>query len=267
MGGMAMLGGGGSIGLLLLVLFVAFGGDLGSIIGGSSVSGPSVQTGQGTIASCETGADANERRDCRVVGFVNSVQVYWDGVFEASGLEYDQAVTNLFSGAVDSGCGYATSATGPFYCPLDQSVYLDLTFFDDLRTVLGAEGGPLAEGYVIAHEYGHHVQQELGWLGANAPAPGADGSSVRTELQADCYAGAWAAEAADTGFLEPPTREELDAALDAAASVGDDRIQQRTAGEVDPHRWTHGSSRQRQDAFILGYEDGEPAGCDALQEG
>jgi predicted metalloprotease len=259
--GLALAGGGGGLGVIVLVLFVLLGGNLGDLEGSlTGGDGSGFGTGSGSLADCETGEDANERLDCRIVGFANSIQAYWTNEAIAEGIRYEEAPTTLFDGAVDTACGYATSDVGPFYCPLDGSVYLDVTFFQDMLRMLGARGGPMAEGYVVAHEYGHHVQDLRGVLGGQRDT-GTGSRAVATELQADCYAGAWAAEAADTGFLEPPSREEVAVALDAAAAVGDDRIQRRTTGQVDPESWTHGSSQQRQDWFLVGYRSGDPTDC------
>ena len=190
-------------------------------------------TGPGSsqlATDCETGEDANQRDDCRILGYVNSIQAYWTETFTASGNQYQPADTVLFSGATSSGCGSASAATGPFYCPTDQLVYLDLDFFKELRSRFGAQGGSLAQGYVIAHEYGHHVQDLLDILQGGTSQEGAEGRSVRIELQADCFAGVWANHAASTGFLQPFSDAEIADGLDAAAAVGDDRIQQSQTG-------------------------------------
>jgi predicted metalloprotease len=201
---------------------------------------------------CQTGKDADQTEKCQVVGVVNSIQDYWKTELPT----YRLAKTVLYSGGVRTACGAADSSVGPFYCPGDRRVYLDLSFFDQLRSQFGAKGGPFAQAYVIAHEYGHHVQNLLGALEG--------GSSVATELQADCYAGVWAKNAYQGGFYEKPfTDTEIAEALDAAAAVGDDRIQQRSGGSVDPESFTHGSSKQRVAAFQRGYATGKAAECTA----
>ena len=264
-GGLAI--GGGGIGIVLLIAYVLLGGDpssLGTVLEPGAVTGP----GSSAIATdCKTGQDANERDDCRILGYVNSIQKYWTEAFSASGERYEPSNTIVFSGATTSGCGSASSATGPFYCPRDKLVYLDLDFFRDLRTKFGAQGGSLAQGYVVAHEYGHHVQDLLGTLQGGAGDAGAEGRAVRTELQADCFAGVWANHAAGTGFLKPFTDPEIADGLDAASAVGDDRIQESQTGQVDPDSWTHGSSEQRQTWFKKGYQSGDPAGCDTFSGG
>jgi len=255
-GGPVMVGG-GAIGLIVLIAALLLGVDPTGLI--DTTSQPPIEGAQSqTLQECRTGADANKRADCRVVGFVDSVQKYWDDEFNRRAATYSPATTVIFTGYVEAACGTASGAMGPFYCPTDQKVYLDLSFFDDLEKNFGAKGGPFAVGYVIAHEYGHHIQNELGLLNSGSSAR----ASVRVELMADCLAGVWAKNAAATGYLQPPTEAEIAQALDAAAAVGDDRIQQQTQGRVTPETWTHGSSEQRQFWFKAGYTSGNMDRCD-----
>jgi uncharacterized protein len=259
--------GGGGLTLVVIVVAMLFGvdlTDLAAVDTGQQVS-YSDQSTEGTYdlqAECQTGADANARQDCRIVGFVNSIQAFWEDEFARNGIQYVQADTVIFSGATEAGCGYASAAVGPFYCPRDQQVYLDLSFFNELETHFGAQGGSFAEAYVLAHEYGHHVQNLLGVL-SSSNATGPDSEAVETELQADCLAGVWLFHATDTGYLNQVTEQDVIQALDAAASVGDDRIQRETRGYVSPESWTHGSSEQRQLALRDGLQSGDIDTCNS----
>ncbi|CAN5430015.1 neutral zinc metallopeptidase [soil metagenome] len=264
--GRGMAIGGGVGGLVIVVIALLLGVDPGSVISQLPMDTQGVEAPGFDISQCKTGADANANLDCNVIATGNSVDAVWAQLLPG----YTRPKLRLFKTGVDTGCGPADSAVGPFYCPPDQTVYIDTDFFQVLQDQFGSSGGPLAREYVVAHEYGHHVQNLLGDIGkAQQGAQGAEGNGVRTELQADCYAGVWAHFAAitkqpgtDVTFLQPLTDKDIADALSAASSVGDDRIQQQATGQVNPESWTHGSSAERQKWFTVGYQTGDPKQCD-----
>ena len=191
----------------------------------------------------------------------------WIATPDYVGPDRRKAPTTFFTGQVETGCGPATSAVGPFYCPPDQKVYIDLDFYAELQSKFGAKGGPFAEAYVIAHEYGHHIQNLLGTADqVKQGETGPNSGSVRLELQADCYAGVWAANATSgpNPLIIELTQEDIRLGLDAAAAVGDDRIQKEMQGRINPDSWTHGSAAQRQRWFLQGFNTGEPTQCDTF---
>jgi predicted metalloprotease len=271
MGGRIAVGGGG-LGILGLVIYFVIsqlgGGGGTGLPSGFGDIGQNEQVGSSSLAErCQTGADANQEADCRAVAFINSIQSYWTGTLDG----YQPAETNFFSGGVQTGCGNASSAVGPFYCPADNEVYIDLGFFQELTDRFGAEGGPFVEGYVLAHEYGHHVQNLLGTSKSVGQDTGPTSGSVRLELQADCYAGAWANHATTTPnaggepLITEVTQDDIAAALDAASRIGDDYIQKELGGgKVDTTQFSHGSSAQRQKWYTIGYESGDPNRCDTF---
>jgi uncharacterized protein len=275
-GGMLPIGGGIG-GIIVFVLIYVIGQVTGGGTGGSPGFDPGsigAQPGSSTtqdFSRCQTGADANRDVTCRVIGTVNSVQAYWAQALPAVGKRYTKAPTVLYDGSTQSACGTASNQVGPFYCPLDKKVYIDVSFFDELTTRFGSDDGALAQEYVVAHEYGHHIQDILGLLDRAQQDPqGATSGSVRTELMADCLAGVWANHAATTQdangktLLKPLTQQDIDSALSAASAVGDDRIQQQAQGRINQDTWTHGSSAERQRWFTTGYTSGSLNDCDTF---
>jgi uncharacterized protein len=266
---------GGGIGgvVLIIIIFVVMnllgggGGSLGGDLGGLG----GAQGGQGgPLASLDPGDDE--------IQFVNAVtvdlQTFWEERFAAAGKDYPETTTVVFDDATpasqrQTGCGVASSATGPFYCPADQGVYLDLGFFDQLSSQFGAPGD-FAQAYVMAHEYGHHVQNALGIMDrvqSQQTSSNANDLSIRVELQADCLAGVWAHSiwtSPDQSDVESITDADVREAINAAEAVGDDRIQEATTGRINPESWTHGSADQRHKWFNTGFKQGTTEACDTF---
>jgi predicted metalloprotease len=271
--------GGGIGGIIVLVIIVLVSGGLGGLTGGDGSGSAAPSSEDGAVASselsqCESGEDANENPDCARLAVVNSIQAFWsEALPDETGKQYVEADTIMFSGSVDTGCGAASSDTGPFYCPTrgDMQVYLDTTFFDEiLEGQLGGKGGDFAEAYVLAHEYGHHIENLLGYMGKVRTQQGPESDSVRLELMADCLGGMWAKyattakdESGEVLILELD-QADISEAIDAAQTVGDDKIQQQSSGRVNPESWTHGSSAAREYWFMNGYTDGTIQRCDTF---
>ena len=269
---MAIGGGAGLIGVVLFILLQLLGG--GDVTSGALPGIDQIQGEQSNLAEeCKTGADANAKDDCRVVAVVNSLQEYWAAEFQRSGGQYQKAPTRLFSGGVQTGCGAASSEVGPFYCPRDGTVYIDLGFYDDLRTKFGAQGGPFAQAYVLAHEYGHHVQnltgtmEQVGGSRHRPPErrrpPRAPGRLLRRPVGQPRH------HRARPRRRRPPGR--------AHHRAGHRRRPRRRRrhrrrphpgelpGPVNPETWTHGSAAQRQKWFEVGYRTGDPAQCNTFR--
>jgi hypothetical protein len=284
LGGRVAIGGGGVslVGLVIFFLLSQLGGGGGGLPQGLPQIGgfDDVQSGQqadneSLAQKCRTGRDTTQNSDCEAVAFINSIQSYWTSQFTQAGSRYTPANTRFFAGQVSTACGAASSDSGPFYCPGDRRVYIDLSFYQELQSRFGAQGGPFARAYVLAHEYGHHVQDLLGTNSkVKAGATGATSGSVRLELQADCYAGVWAnhAQQAQTAsgqpLIENISQSDIDAGLDTAERIGDDFIQSQIAGQrVDQSQFTHGSSAQREKWLLTGLRTGDPGQCDTFARG
>ena len=279
-GGRGAAIGGGSVVVVLAVLLIGrltgvdLTGLLGAGPGATTSTGSSIDMsvcGDGTTAN---GDAANRYPQCRMAATAESLDAVWGEQLPAQATtSYTGPGFHLWDGSsVSTACGTASSSVGPFYCPGDSTVYLDMSFFSDMERTVGAQDTPLAEEYIVAHEFGHHIQNLLGTMDrADRSGTGATSDSVRLELQADCYAGIWVHNAStapdpDTGvpFLTEPSQEEISSALQAAESVGDDHIQQRSGGGVDADSWTHGSSEQRVRWFTNGMESGSMQQCDTF---
>jgi uncharacterized protein len=270
-GGPGLRVGGGVGGLIVLIIILVLQSQLGGGGGGDGTT-PTPSAAGTSLTQCTAGTNANQDQDCALVADVNAIQSFWaQELPQQSDVRYTPANSTVFSGGTQTGCGSASSDMGPFYCPVDKHVYLDTSFFHDmLQGQLGAKGGQFSWAYVLAHEYGHHVQDLLGTMSKVRTQQGQSSDSVRLELQADCYAGIWtkhattAPDADGRPLILDLTRGDINRALDAAAAVGDDRIQRRSSSRVDPDSWTHGSAEQRMRWFDIGMRSGTLKACDTF---
>jgi hypothetical protein len=281
-GGLAIGGGGlGVVGLILYFVVQALGG------GGGGSGVPGLQVPGGVQAGPQAGGESREalqarcnaegalqrHTDCRLIKVYNVADAVWKDEFARRGAQYERPTLTFFSQSVRTGCGAASSSSGPFYCPADQRIYLDLDFLQELQRRFGAPG-QFAQAYIMAHEFGHHIQTITGTerkvrAAQQSDRRRANALSVRMELQADCYAGVWsklADERGDGGGIAL-TRNDVVEALRAAEAVGDDSIQQRTQGRVDPESWTHGSAEDRRGWFERGLSTGDVGACDTFASG
>lgn len=258
--------GAGGMGILGVILALLFGGN---IFGGSGGTSPDIgldSVGGGAPAGEEVILDDSSEQFFNFL--LVDVQDFWVEKFAESGIRYDEATLTLFDTPIRTGCGTAQAAIGPHYCPLDEGIYLELGFFEEILARRFGATGDFAQAYVVAHEFGHHVQGELGissWVREQQSRnPRLQNElSVRLELQADCLAGVWASFAEVRGLLD---RGDIAEALSAAEAVGDDRIQQSQGQAINPHTWTHGSAQQRQDWFERGFDSGDTEACDTFAD-
>jgi predicted metalloprotease len=250
--------------LILLVLSLIFHQNFFALLGGGGGSTSGVQSGPATSGPPDAARDQAEEPLVHFISFVlDDTQKTWAEILpQQSNRQYHKAKLVLFRDYTKGGCGNAESATGPFYCPADQKVYIDLGFYDELKRRFGAPG-QFAQAYVLAHEMGHHIQNILGIerQAEQGSRQGANSSSVKLELQADCFAGIWAHSTDQRGMLE---QGDIESALGAAAAVGDDRLQKMSTGHVSPDSFTHGTSAERQKWFTAGFKSGEIASCNTF---
>jgi predicted metalloprotease len=267
-GGITGGGIGTTIVVIIIYVIVQFASGGGS--GLSGTTGPQTETSR--YANCTTGADANNNADCARKAIEVSLESYWGATLPAqAGIPLQPTQIETFTGSTTTGCGPASEDVGPFYCPTDKTIYLDTNFFADIfQKQLGGGSAPFIEAYVIAHEFGHHIQDLLGTMSKVKTQQGPQSDSVRLELQADCYAGMWAKGATTTTdnngqqIFESITQDDINSAIDAAKTVGDDYIEKRGGQKVNPEQWTHGSSAERIKWFTTGYNSGTLKACDTF---